>query len=336
VAVDGVPYVSTQVSVTVAVRVPDVVRAVESEACPELEAAQLGCTLVPAGNAPPPGLVLAQEPAAGTLVDPGTAVTVQVFRLESRTPVPNVVGLDADAACAPVEAVKLVCDRREITGGGTPGTVVGQAPPAQTSAPSGSRVTVRVLRPQEQVSVPDLAGAPEDAACQRLYAARLACAPTVAGDGPAPGRVVGQRPAAGTQVPVDFPVVVQLRREQGIAVPDVVGRQADEACRTVGEARLACRPNGAVDGRVLSQDPPAGTLVAAASDVFLLLPVPEPDRPWWPIAAAAAAALVVAAGLVARASYRRRRRRRLRAGPRVEVELHTGSAIVRVDEAREW
>jgi beta-lactam-binding protein with PASTA domain len=333
VAVDAVPFATTRVTVTVVVKVPDVTRAVEGEACAELQRAQLECNLVTAGNAPPPGLVLGQDPVAGSLTKPGATVTLQVLRLESRTPVPNVVGLAEEAACAPVEAAKLVCDLRVTLPGDPPGQVVGQAPAAETLVPSGSRVTVQVQRVPQQVRVPNLVGSTEDGLCQRLYAAKLTCAPVVGADGVAPGQVVGQRPAADSLVPVDSLVSVQIRREPGIPVPDVVGRPVNEACRTVAEARLACRLHGD-DGRVRSQDPPAGTLVAAGVSVDLLLPVAAPGLPWWPFAVAAAVVLVVAA-VLARSTYRRRRERGHR-GPRVEVQFHTGPARVRTDEAREW
>jgi hypothetical protein len=98
-------------------------------------------------------------------------------------------------------------------------------------------------------------------------------------------------------------------------------------------ARLACRLHGD-DGRVRSQDPPAGTLVAAGASVDLLLPGAAPGLPWWPFAVAAALVVVIAAA-VARSTHRRRRQRRHR-GPRVAVQLHTGPARVRADQAREW
>jgi beta-lactam-binding protein with PASTA domain len=330
VAVDKIP----RLDVTVAVQVPDVTREVEGEACADLQRVGLVCSLVTGGNAPQPGLVLAQDPVAGGLVAPGSTVTLQVLRLESRTPVPNVVGLAEEAACAPLEAAKLVCDLRVTVPGDPPGQVVGQAPPADTSVPSGSRVAVQVQRVPEQVRVPDLVGATEDGVCQRLYAAKLTCAPTVGGGGVTPGRVVGQRPAADSLVPVDSLVSVQIRREPGVRVPDVVGRSEEEAVRVLGRAGLAGLSHGGDGGRVLSQDPPAGTLVAPVSSVDLLLAGPAPGLPWWPFAIAAAVVAVIAA-LLARQAYSRRRERRHR-GPRVGVELHTGPALVRADEAREW
>jgi beta-lactam-binding protein with PASTA domain len=323
-----------RVDVTAAVTVPDVTREVEGEACADLQRAALTCALVTGGNAPPPGLVLAQEPAAGALVAPDTTVTLQVLRLESRTPVPNVVGLAEESACAPLEAVKLGCDLRVTVPGGPPGQVVGQAPPAGATVPSGSRVAVQVQRTPEQVRVPDLAGSTEDGVCERLYAAKLTCAPTVGGGGVAPGRVVGQRPAADSLVPVDSLVSVQIRREPGVRVPDVVGRSDQEALRILGRAGLASLVHGADGGRVLSQDPPAGTLVPRVSSVDLLLAGPAPGLPWW-LYAIAAAVVVVIAALVARQTYRRRRARR-HSGPRVGVEFHTGPALARADEAREW
>jgi len=75
--------------------------------------------------------------------------------------------------------------------GDPPGQVVGQAPSADTAVPSGSRVTVQVRRVPVQVRVPDLIGSTEDGVCQRLYAAKLTCAPAIGGAGVTPGRVVG-------------------------------------------------------------------------------------------------------------------------------------------------
>jgi beta-lactam-binding protein with PASTA domain len=336
VALDAVPLATTRVTVTVAVRVPDVTRAVEGEACAELARARLECSVLAAGNAPAPGLVLTQSPAAGATAEPGATVTLEVLRLESRVVVPTVVGLAEEAACAPVETVKLVCDLRVTVPGDPPGRAVGQAPPGDTVAPAGARVTVQVARVPVQVAVPDLLGLSEDEVCGRLYAAKLGCAPVLTGvaEGVAPGSVTGQRPAAGTSVAVDSPVTVQLSRAAGVRVPDVVGRRPDDACGTLRDARLGCRPRGPASGPVLSQDPPAGALAAPASSVDLLLATPDPGLPWWTFVAAAALALV-AGGLVAREARRRRRERR-RPGPTVEVSLHTGAATARAEEAREW
>ena len=95
-----------------------------------------------------PGTVLAQDPAAGTDVDPGTTVTLTVAKEPSEAPVPDLMG---DAVNDALDALSQAGfrPRTEEVPVETPdedGLVVDQRPPAGTQREKGSRVTIVVGR----------------------------------------------------------------------------------------------------------------------------------------------------------------------------------------------
>jgi beta-lactam-binding protein with PASTA domain len=96
-----------------------------------------------------------------------------------------------------VEAAGLVAETAPVTGGGTPGTVVGENPTAGSQAAAGSAVVLSIAtgsnRPQ--VQVPNVVGQKSAAARATLLRAKLT-AKTVYKKGPAKsvGIVLGQAP----------------------------------------------------------------------------------------------------------------------------------------------
>ena len=107
-------------------------------------------TTVPAGS------VIRQDPSAGKKVDKGSAVNLVVSSgspspTASPTPdgvaVPNVYGMDANAAAAQVSAEGLTVAFKQKGGTGQPpGTVVGIQPDEGTIVPPGSTVTLVIAK----------------------------------------------------------------------------------------------------------------------------------------------------------------------------------------------
>ncbi|NMO90184.1 Stk1 family PASTA domain-containing Ser/Thr kinase [Actinomycetospora sp. TBRC 11914] len=130
-----------------------------------------------------------------------------------------------------------------------------------------------------QFAIPDVTNQPQDVALRTLTGAGLR--PNlvqVASDPSQVGRVLGTDPAAGTQVQPD--TVVALRVGRGpdrVQAPNLVGQTADQAQQMAQAAGLTLTPvpqNQQVDdqsqvGKVLSQNPSAGTPVAPGTAIQL-------------------------------------------------------------------
>jgi ribosomal protein L24 len=129
------------------VAVPNVVGETQSDAEDAIEDADLlvGDTVYVAAGATVAndGTVKSQSPAAGTVVNEGTSVTLTVYEAPA---VPDVVGDDAATAEAAIEAAGLVYAEGTTTTAGADaendGTVASVVPAAGTLVDTGSTVTV--------------------------------------------------------------------------------------------------------------------------------------------------------------------------------------------------
>jgi beta-lactam-binding protein with PASTA domain len=94
----------------------------------------------------PKGQVIAQSPSAGSTVDKGTRVAIQVSRGPQKVSVPDVVGQDQSDAEATLgdAGFKVKVDERETTDSTQFGTVLRQTPPAGSEQVKGSTVTIIV------------------------------------------------------------------------------------------------------------------------------------------------------------------------------------------------
>ena len=173
---------------------------------------------------------------------------------------------------------------------GARGKVISQNPTAGTSVANGSAVNLVVSTGPATVSVPNVDGLTQAAAATAITSAELVVG-TVTQQSSATvpaGRVISQDPTAGTSVTAGSAVdLVVSTGPATVSVPDVVGLTQAAAATAIANAELAV---GTVTqqssetvpaGRVISQDPTAGTSVAAGSAVALVVstgsPVIVPD-----------------------------------------------------------
>lgn len=217
------------------------------------------------------GTVISQSPPAGTKADDDTVVDLTIAMVSVE--VPAVISFTVAAARNRLNEAGLNTETRtEVTGNSPGGTVIGQEPAPGSRAIPNSLVTLVVEK--ELVAVPDLVGATLDAANQRLQERGLAVEQRgVLNTGAAPGTVVGQEPAADTQVDRGTTVAVDLEMAR-IEVPSVVDLTLDEAVRRLGRAQLLVAPVRHVYrsqpyGTVAAQDPAAGAQVPPGTGVTL-------------------------------------------------------------------
>jgi len=129
------------------VNVPGVLGKSESDARSRLEAVGLRVTVTEREDADKePGTVLAQNPAAGTGVARGTAVTITVAEESSQVAVPNVVGRSQNAATETLSGagLKIAVEETPVDSPDDDGIVQSQSPGADDQVDGGTTVTITV------------------------------------------------------------------------------------------------------------------------------------------------------------------------------------------------
>jgi len=219
-----------------------------------------------------PGTIIRQDPEAGINVVRGSRVDLVV----SGVAVPDVVGQKQADAQKDLTKAGLTVGRVTTANSVTvpAGRIISQTPTAGTKVALGSAVALVVSLGGV---VPNVVGLTEGAAQTAITTAGLTvgAVTTVISVTVAAGKVISQNPAAGTKVTAGS--AVDLVVSLGAKVPSVVGRtQADAqkalttAGLTVGTVTMANSATVAA-GKVISQNPVAGTNVAPGSAVALVV-----------------------------------------------------------------
>ncbi len=169
------------------------------------------------------GEVISQEPAAGTEVRPGSAVSYVTSKGVETVAVPDLSGPAADAEQTLADARLVAGDVSEaFSDDVAAGEVISQDPAAGTEVRPGSAVSYVTSKGVETVAVPDLSGPAADAE-QTLADARLVAGDVseAFSDDVAAGEVISQDPAAGTEVrPGSAVSYVTSKGVETVAVPD--------------------------------------------------------------------------------------------------------------------
>jgi serine/threonine-protein kinase len=170
-----------------------------------------------ASNDVPNGRVIAVNPAEGTTVERGSAVTLVVSTGPEQVEVPDVGGLSEDEARNRLEdaGLRVQTEQRE-TPDEDPGTVLEQKPAAGENVDAGSTVTLTVAEAPPDVAVPDVLNLDEEEARNALDDAgfEVRRVREVVTDPTQVGVVIDQSPAAGE------------RRPEGSRITITVGRAA--------------------------------------------------------------------------------------------------------------
>jgi eukaryotic-like serine/threonine-protein kinase len=100
--------------------------------------------------------VVAQSPKPGVKVAKGSKVRINISTGPAPVVVPPVVGLPFEQASSVLQAKLFDVRRVDEDSNEPPGTVLSQDPRANTEAPKGSTVTLRVSKGPQTISVPDV------------------------------------------------------------------------------------------------------------------------------------------------------------------------------------
>ena len=200
--------------------------------------------------------------------------------------VPDVKGLPFDAAARRLRQAGFEAKKGEERYHATvaAGAVLTQTPPATSSLPRGTMVTVTISRGQLVARVPSVIGLPRHLAETAVTNAGLDMGNVRTEESEAPrGEVIAVRPGEGMEVPV--PARVSLVVSAGPAtmiMPDVMGQSYPQA-RVLLE-QLGLRPGTAVmdslsmmvENTVIAQFPLPGTDVARGARVELTVAGRQP------------------------------------------------------------
>ena len=229
------------------------------------------------------GLVIRQEPAAGTSIQRLEPVIVTVSRGPSLAPLPNVVGLPAEDARAGLDqrgfqVIEVAAFNEDVPAG----TVLGQEPLAGATVDRRSVVVLQISRGVEIVSVPLVVGRAEDDARRAIELVGLAVGETtyVEDDSVPNGVVAAQVPASGAAAPSGSEMQLTVVRIGEVVVPELVGQAVDAAERTLFDNGLLIGSmrriptEGAAGDIVVGQEPGPGAKVARGFGVRLIVAIP--------------------------------------------------------------
>lgn len=260
---------------------PNVIGLREDQARARLAEAQLEADVDRRPSRRPRGIVFAQVPGAGAQLDEGERVEILVSSELERIAVPSVENQPVQEARRALEQAGFEVRVRRVFAGAPEGRVVQQDPGGGERAPRGSTVELIVSKGRNLNRVPDVIGLMEQEAVEALRAREF---DVRIFDVPSPdpqGTVVAQVPRGGVLAPPDARVRINVSSGEGtgapserqVEVPSVTGLQQTAALGRLraagleGEVRLA--RSSQPRGRVLRQEPPAGSSVEQGSVVVI-------------------------------------------------------------------
>lgn len=228
-------------------------------------------------NAAEKDTVFSQDPEGGTNAEKGSTVKLFVSLGEELARVPRVTNLKQQEAEDDITSAGFTVGRIDQQPSDTveAGRVISQDPGQGKEAAKGSAVNLVVSSGKEQVTIPTVAGKDEATAANELGKLGLDVErKTQASSDVEAGKVITTDPRAGTQVAKGSTVTLIVSSgPEKVSVPNLQGMteaQAEKALKEaglVGEKKTQTVTDDADDGRVVDQDPDAGTKVDKGSTV---------------------------------------------------------------------
>lgn len=156
------------------------------------------------------------------------------------------------------------------------GQVISQSVASGTSVPHDTAVDVVLSKGREPLTVPSLGGMTADAAKTAIEALGLVATPTEAfSDTVAEGQIISQQTNEGTILHRGDTVAYTVSKgPEKVAVPDVVGRQRQEARTILENAGFTVQEEailGGFFGTVRQTDPAGGTMLKKGSVVTITI-----------------------------------------------------------------
>jgi beta-lactam-binding protein with PASTA domain/predicted Ser/Thr protein kinase len=227
----------------------------------------------------PSGIVIGEEPGAGSKAAKGSTVTVTVSRGPGDVSVPSVQGLSTAAATRVLRRADLKVRNvvQQPSQRFAAGQVTGTNPGTAKSVPPGTAVTLVVSSGQPPKHVPNVGGESQTAATADLTRAGFNVATkNQPSSSVAVGNVISQSPGGGTNAPQGSTVTIVLATAPAtVTVPSVTGDPASGAVSALSAAGFkvvqATRDVGkaAQNGIVVQQSPGGNSTAKKGSTVTI-------------------------------------------------------------------
>jgi serine/threonine-protein kinase len=228
----------------------------------------------------PKDTVISMDPVAGSLVAPGSEVTITVSDGVEQVDVKDVVGKQVESAATILKGDGFKVVQKGKSSDTVPdGQVISQDPIAGTTADKGSNVTLTVSRGIAQVTVPNVINLSEGEARRQIEGAGFQVAVDNAPSSTiAAGTVISQNPGANKKADKGSTVTIVVSSgPQQARIPTVAGKSEDDARTTLEDLGFNVDTQDvpvtdpAQDGAVQGTDPPAGQTVDRGSTVTMLV-----------------------------------------------------------------
>ncbi len=246
--------------------VPSVLDRPQAQAVAALRDAHLDPTVAQAfSETVAAGTVVQVDPGVGASVRRGSEVIVTVSKGPERYAVPDLAGSSTAEARRQLALTNLTLGKVTQAYSDTvpDGQVVSSTPKAGTQLKRGAAVALVVSRGRQPIKVPDFTGKKASEAQQALAKLGLTVDATQQenSDTVAKGDVISQSPRDGTLFKGDKVTLVVSKGPVMVDVPDVIGKQVDDARRILEAAGFKVvveKALGGIFGTVRFQDPDRG------------------------------------------------------------------------------
>ncbi|MEU1984683.1 Stk1 family PASTA domain-containing Ser/Thr kinase [Nocardia sp. NPDC019395] len=264
------------------VAVPDLSNMSSSEAEQKLDSLGFDVSIQPKPDGKiSSGNVIATQPLGGSRADEGSTITMQVSTGPQQVPVPRITGLSQQDAAQELTNAGLQVDpnlKRGPSSTQDKDKVIAQEPSPGFELDAGSQVTLTIGSGPEQVFVPDVVGQLIDRAQPNLEGAGFKVEIEEVQSARPRGEVLSTGPTGGSTADKGSTIKVQVAQSDRIAMPNLVGLTAAEVVDTlrgsgwqgsVNQVRQITQITLDADqsGKVLSQQPSAGTTVPSSTTV---------------------------------------------------------------------
>jgi len=220
------------------------------------------------------GTIISQDPTQGDKLKEGATFAIVVSLGPTPVQVPDMSGMSdgqaGDALKAQGLAVGTVTEANDET---IPEHFVISWDPNGTTIPKGSPVNLVISKGPAPRQVPQVSGSFADAKAALASVQLKAKQVEVFSDDVPAGQVVSTDPPAGTSVPRDGVVTVNVSKGPDlVVVPSVQHKKLDDAIAILENAGLnAGQVYGPAKGRPISTNPPEGSQVKRGSAVDIYL-----------------------------------------------------------------
>lgn len=215
----------------------------------------------------PEGVVVEQDPKAGTELAQGSVVYLVVSRSKDAIFLPSFIGVPLDTALKELKRLGIQANILHIDDTAVPpNTIVEQDPAAGTKVARGSFVTLKVSDKASSTEAPKLVGMSVEEAMKAI--ARLGMIAVVKeteDSGGSPGTVLRQDPAPGTAIERGSRIVIVVLKAKTstTVMPNLVGKTVNAA---LAEAKalgleLIVEGGGSGNSKISKQRPAAGVIV---------------------------------------------------------------------------